>query len=70
MLTRTELETLAVMIHSAGQHMATVRTGDGGWVWSAAADGAANFTAAYTEMLEGFYALQADIWADLVHVHA
>jgi hypothetical protein len=67
MLTRTELETLAVMLHSAGRHMSSIRTPDGEWAWPSA-DG--SFVTAHTEMVEGFYALQTDPYAEMVHIHA
>jgi len=70
-LTETELETLATLIHGAGKHMASARDNRGNHVWPAG-DPAhpAHFITAYTEILEGFYALQPDHWAKLVHVGA
>lgn len=52
-LTRTEAETLAVMIESAGHKMARVKTRTpgtdrNGYVW-------ADATSPFREMIEGFY---------------
>jgi hypothetical protein len=71
MLTTTELETLAVMLHHAGKHMEDARDENGEYVWTAGdPTDPAHFTTAYNEILEGFYALQTDPWAELVHVGA
>ena len=52
-LTRTELETLAVMLGSATNHMSTARDKNGDHVW----DGP-TLHAACSDIFAGFYALQ------------
>lgn len=58
-LTDTELETLAVLLDSASEHMTYVRNSDGRYVWGnpdrTAGD---NLTSAIEEMISGFYEIQ------------
>ena len=61
-LTRTELETLAVMLHSAHRHMSYAKL-NGEHVWEYAV-----LNETVEENLQGFYALQTDPWAELVHL--
>jgi hypothetical protein len=68
-LTETELETLAILITSAGRRMSQARDDRGEYVWPHDPTSPVSFSASYTEMLEGFYALQPDCWAKLVHVN-
>jgi hypothetical protein len=52
-LTTRELDTLATMIHSSGNHMSNARdnTGNLVWGWREVGD-------AYTDMVNGFYDIQ------------
>jgi hypothetical protein len=52
-LTRTELETLAHLILSAGKHMAAARTVTGEPVWSSA-----DYVDTWDDVLHVFYGLQ------------
>lgn len=70
LLTETELETLATFIRNAGRHMSTARDSHGNHVWPSVSTDPGSMITAYEEMLAGFYALQPDHWATLVHVNA
>ena len=70
LLTRTELETLAVMIHGASRHMQHARTSAGEPVWTAGNPGTAgNYADMYDDMLYVFYELQDLSGQDPVTVH-
>jgi hypothetical protein len=56
-MTRTEAETLAVMLNSAGRRMAQARTPDGGWAWPVPFVGKDDPGA---DMYAGFYEICAD----------
>ena len=51
--TTTELDTLATMIHGAGQQMINARDRHGDLVW-----GSRETSSAYAEMCDGFYDIQ------------
>lgn len=53
-LTDTELQILAILLDSATQHMADVRTADGSWAWTD------DFLDAVKEIQQFFYGLQVE----------